>query len=694
MPSDLDSPVQYLKGVGPARAEDFAKLGIETIRDILFTFPRRLSDRSNIQQISNLQEGDEAAVLVRPLSSRESRVRGGRMSLVTMRVSDGTGTLEAIWFNCPWIAKQLMDQEVLLYGKVKRGASGLKMDHPHHEVVQENNDSLSIGRVVPIYPCTGGLSQKVWLKIMQNALELHGKDLTEFYPDEYLRKMEFPCLSQAVHAMHFPTDGEAHEAAWRRLAFDESLFMQLAIGMRRHAFEEELPGRAFSIQPELDVRIRKLFPFPFTAAQNKCIAEISSDMTSRKPMHRLLQGDVGSGKTAVALYAMLAAVASGAQACLMVPTSILAQQHFLTIEKFLANSKHNRVRVELMCGGLNEKERERLRMQLATGTIDILIATHAAIEENVQFKDLGLVVIDEQHKFGVGQRTALAGKGTRPDILVMTATPIPRSLALTVYGDLDVSVIDSLPPGRKPVKTTVPDTREWPKVWEFVRREISRGHQAFIISPLVDENPDLELQSATEAFEHLQNEELHGCRLALLHGKMKREEQQETMGLFREGAIQALICTVVVEVGVDIPNATTMVILHADRFGLAQLHQLRGRVGRGGLNGYFFLLSDAQGDTARKRLSVLEDSADGFKISEEDLKLRGPGQFLGTRQHGLPELKLVDISRDFAMILQTRDEARRILQKDPQLRAPSHRSLREELKRFMAKSESPDVGIG
>ncbi len=692
----LDDSIQYLKGVGPARAQDLAALGVRTLRDLLWTFPRDLSDRRNLVTIAEAEDGAEAAILARVLEASERKPRGGRLrSVVTALVTDDTAPMEVVWFNSPWVLDQFEGQALLLFGKVKREHGRARMEHPQYELLQGDplGSALHIGRIVPVYPCTGKLTQKVWRRIMTNAIDVALPLVTDSLPAEFRAAHALPPLTEAVRQMHFPDSPETREAAFRRLCYDECLLLQLAVGQRRRRDWDAHAGRAFAITPALDQRIRRLLPFTLTRAQERCVEEIAADMGKPLPMHRLLQGDVGSGKTVVALYAMLAAVAGGAQVCIMAPTGLLARQHLRTTESFLSRSRHSRVRVALLVGGMNARETTAIRTELAAGAIDILVATHAAVENNVTFKDLGLVVIDEQHKFGVRQRTRLAEKGVRPDVLVMTATPIPRSLALTVYGDLDVSVIDELPPGRKNVRTSAPPKAGQAKAWGFVREQLDKGRQAYIVSPLVEESGELGVTSASEAFETLKAGTLADYHLGLLHGRMKRDEQARIMDEFRAGRIDALVSTVVIEVGVDIPNATVMVVLHAERFGLAQLHQLRGRIGRGAEQGHFIMLSEARTEEARRRLLVLTSSSNGFEIAEEDLKLRGPGQFLGAKQHGMPELKLVDLVRDFDMIKLARIDAEAILRRDPHLSGPDHRVLNAALQRFLAPSpDGPGIG--
>lgn len=688
--------MQFLKSVGPRRAAAFAELGVRTLRDLLFTFPRSLSDRSAFSSIAKAPPGETVAFLVRLIEVRTRELRRGRLRHITVaRFADDTGEIEARWFNSPWIAEKLGDGLIMLYGKTKREGGCLRLDHPQYEILAEADNAqatLSIGRIVPIYPCTGCLTQFVWRKAMQQAIEKALPMLAEIHPPEFLAARGLPDRRTAVRDMHFPGNAAARERAAARLIYDECLFMQLAILRLRQRVRNEYPGRVFRVTTEIDERIRRLFPFCLTAAQERCVAEIAADMAAPRPMHRLLQGDVGSGKTAVATYAMLVAVANGCQACLMAPTTLLARQHCETIKSFLNNSPRARVRLGLLVGGMSGAEKSSLLARLQVGAVDILIATHSAIEPNIRFRDLGLVVIDEQHKFGVRQRVALVQKGIRPDTLVMTATPIPRSLALTIYGDLDVSVIDELPPGRKPVKTWIASPAREGEVWRTVRQEVQKGRQAYVVSPRLEEDEEGEIRSATAAYDNLRHHALKGLRLALLHGQMNRQEQDRVMASFRRGEVDVLVSTVVIEVGVDVANATAMVVLHAERFGLAQLHQLRGRIGRGAEAGQFILLAAPRTPEAERRLAVLERTQDGFKIAEEDLRLRGPGEFFGTRQHGLPELKLVDLVRDFLTIRQARQDALEILRRDPRLQQPQHRTLAAELTRWLSEMATPALG--
>ncbi len=692
MTTPLDDSVQYLKHVGPSRAEDFARLDIHTVRDLIWTFPRDLSDRSNLFRIIDLPEDRPATVVATALmvSERPGGRRRGRpgMSITTAEFADDSGgILEVVWFNQPWLKDKLPNRRVLIHGKVKHARGRWQMDHPLYEILPDDAPlhTLNFGRIVPIYPSTGSLNQGIWRRAMAHALDTRLEFVEDPLDPAIIEAKGFMGLREAIRAMHFPEDPEQAKEARRRLVWDECFFLQMAVlAARRHALLD-LPGRQFTIGPELDNRIRRLFPFKLTPAQDKAVRDIVRDMKSPLPMQRLLQGDVGSGKTAVAAYALLAAVANKAQACIMAPTSLLARQHHETFSRFLSNSANARVRIGVLVGGMPAAERRAVLERLANGTLDIVAATHSAIGDNVVFHDLGLVVIDEQHKFGVRQRFELSRKGVRPDLLVMTATPIPRSLALSVYGDLDLSVIDSLPPGRKPVKTLWVSQERPAEAWELMRRELSRGRQGFIVCPLVEESEDSDLNSAEQVFRELQDGELRGLRLELLHGRMKRPDQQAVMDRLRVGSVDAIVSTIVIEVGVDIPNATVMLVEHAERFGLAQLHQLRGRVGRGVDQGYFVMLSDAKGGEAGERMSALMASSDGFAIAEADLRIRGPGDFTGTRQHGLSGLRVADLVRDIDSMADARQTAAAVLEADAELVHREHLPLRRELVRLYGK---------
>ncbi len=674
----LSDSIQFIKGVGPARAADFIKLEINTVNDILFTFPRRISDRSQIISVNESKKffGKDVSLQVVGISVNKSK--RGKKEITTVIFGDDTGTIAGVWFNATWIEEQFIGREVIIFGKLQYRNGQMQITHPKVEFCDEGKENVSVGKIVPVYPLTGNLNQGAWLRIMKNVLAQYLPLLDEFYPEDFLQKRQLMSRQDAVRNMHFPDNIHAADMAKQRLIYDECLLMQLGILFTRHQDDCKQIGRSFKITRVIDERVRAILPFKLTNGQETAVAEIIEDMKSPKEMHRLLQGDVGSGKTAVAFYITLCAVANKTQVVIMAPTELLARQHEQTFTKFLSRSSKSKVRIALLTGGMKKSVRQVRLASISSGSVDIIISTHATLQEDVHFADLGLIIIDEQHKFGVSQRAALKLKGNHSDVLVMTATPIPRSLALTVYGDLDISTIKGSPPGRKKVKTMTPDSNKWRKIWDFLRKEFNMGRQAYIVSPLVEENENLDLHSAIEAYEALRKGEFSSFNVGLLHGKMKRKEQDEVMRQFREGKIDALVSTVVIEVGVDIPNATIMVVLHADRFGLAQLHQLRGRVSRGSNLGYCILMTDSKNTEAKKRLQILVESNDGFRIAEEDLAIRGEGEFLGTKQHGRG-FKLTNLVTDFEILKTARDDALKILKSDPELKHKSHQAIKKEL---------------
>ncbi len=674
MQDPLEETPQFLPGVGPKRAALLAKLGLATIRDVLYFAPRDYLRCAQAPRIADLQIDETAAVTgeVRRIASR--RLRGGK-HLTEIFVGDESGVLRAAWFNQPYRADAVqVGQRVMVSGKVSF-YQGYQMVSPVIEALadDEEPDDAAAPGLRPVYPSTEGLSQWALRKIVAAALERHLADEEEPLPDALRARRGLPALADALRSVHQPETLAQAEAGRRRLAYDEFLVMEMAMALRRRGLKEERPGIAFKIGPNVDAHVRRLFPFKLTPAQDRAIAEIAADMRAPKPMNRLLQGDVGSGKTVVALYAMLAAIANGRQAALMAPTEILAEQHYMTIREFLANSD---VRVGLFTGSASAAQRRENRRALAAGEIQLAVGTHALIQPEVEFQRLGLVVVDEQHKFGVLQRATLRRKGETPDVLVMTATPIPRTLSLTVFGDLDVSIIDEMPPGRQPIETRLTPAGRRADAWEVVREHVAAGRQAFVVYPLVEESEKVDLQNATDAAERLQQEVFPEFQVGLIHGRMKPEDKDAIMRAFRDRAFDVLAATTVIEVGIDIPNATVMVIEHANRYGLAQLHQLRGRIGRGEHPSVCILVYDGGGEEARERLKVMARTTDGFEIAEADLRLRGPGEFFGTRQHGLPELKFGDIINDFNLLQAARADAFDLVRRDPELAAPEHQALR------------------
>lgn len=672
--SALNQSVQFLKGVGPKRSEIFTKLGIDTIRDVLFYFPRDYKDRTRIQSISEAKIGAEITIQGRVLGI-QTRMARSRKSILEIFVGDGTGAIAATWFNQPFLANKFhVGDMVFLHGKV--GAyKYLQLLGPEYEVIRENEIDVKEGSVVPVYSLTEHMSQTHFRKIMKMAVHQFAGHIEEILPKEITKKNQLVSINDAVRNIHFPGTFENLEHARCRLIYEELFILELAMALRRRGIKEET-GISFKIGANVDTHIRNLIPFALTNAQERVINEITEDMRSSKPMNRLLQGDVGSGKTVVAIYAILAAIANGYQVAFMTPTEILAKQHFQTIQKYL---EHSHVRIQLLTGDTNSRQKKDNLDQIKTGQIDLIIGTHALIEETVQFRQLGLVVIDEQHKFGVVQRLKLKKKGLRPDVLIMTATPIPRTLSLTLFGDLDISMLDEMPPGRSPVRTIWVTQDKEKNAYGFIKGEIAKGRQVFIVYPLVEESESFDLKSAVTEARRLQADVFPTLRVGLLHGQMKQAEKDKVMMDFKEKRYDILVSTVIIEVGIDIPNATVMVIVHAERFGLSQLHQLRGRIGRGNEQSYCLLFGNPNSNVSAERLKIMTRTHDGFKIAEMDFRLRGPGEFFGTRQHGLPELKISDLMKDFSILKKARDDAFELVSEDPQLTMVTHLKIRQKV---------------
>jgi ATP-dependent DNA helicase RecG len=671
----LQDSVQFAKGVGPQRLKLLERLGIRTIHDLLYFLPRDYEDRSHITPIARLRVGERATVRARVRSAEKFRNRRGR-GMARVEVEDDTGFLVCTWFNARYFRESdfPIGREVLVTGRVDH-YKVVQMVSPQHELA-DDGEAMFGPRILPIYPLTEDLNQNVLRRVMREAVAECAPMVVEMFDEGPLLRRKLMPISEAIRSIHFPESSDLASRARRRLAYDELFLLELGMAMRRRGIRADDMGFAFRVTSEVDRRIRKRFPFTLTRAQERVIAEIREDMQSSRAMNRMLQGDVGSGKTVVALYAMLAAVANRYQAALMAPTEILAVQHYEMIRRYLSGS---RVRTALLVGGLTARERSKELQRVGQGEADIVVGTHALIEGDIEFSNLGLVVVDEQHKFGVLQRSKLRQKGRHPDVLVMTATPIPRTLALTVFGDLDVSILDEMPPGRQPVKTRSYTKDKLNDAYEFIRKRLKNGEQAFIVYPLVEESESLDLKSAVASADRLQRKVFPEFRVALLHGRMKSDEKESVMREFRAGRYHILVSTIVIEVGIDVPNATVMVVEHAERFGLAQLHQLRGRIGRGGKPSYFLLFGEPKSPEAQTRLNVVCSTSDGFRIAEEDLKLRGPGEFFGTRQHGLPELRVADIVRDYSLLKLARRDAFELAADAPDLSRPQHRRIRERL---------------
>lgn len=689
----LDSPVTALVGIGPTHAERFKRLGVETIRDLLYLFPRRYNDFSALKTINQLKYGDEVTIIgtVWQTKARETR-KGG--VIVTSIIADGTGTIQATWFNQPYLANRLpAGRRIVLSGKVDEYLGRLVFQSPEWEPLE--NELIHTARLVPVYPLTEGLSARWLRRVMKRTVDYWSKRLPDHLPARVRERANLVDLETAISQIHFPENQESLQRARRRLSFDEFFLIQLGVQRQRHLWRSN-PGRPLAIDEDLLNSFIRSLPFTLTSAQQRALREIINDLRQPQPMSRLLQGDVGSGKTVVATAAMLLTVANGCQAVMMAPTEILAEQHYKTITGLLAHlepmpNRNSPISIRLLIGSLTPLEKEQIHREAATGEADIVIGTHALIQEGVGFKDLGLAVIDEQHRFGVAQRAALRQKGVTevgpfsgavfPHVLVMSATPIPRTLALTIYGDLDLSVIDELPPGRRAIKTYWLLPRERERAYSFLRSQIEQGHQAFIICPLVEESEKIEAKAAVEEYERLQKEVFPDLKLGLLHGRMKGEEKEAVMAAFKRGEFNILVSTAVVELGIDVPNATVILVEGANRFGLAQLHQFRGRVGRSEYQSYCLLLSDSSTPEAQERLRAIETTQDGFALAEKDLELRGPGEFFGTRQSGLPELKLAKLS-DVRILEQARTEAQALFREDPALTKPEHRLLAQKLTEF------------
>jgi ATP-dependent DNA helicase RecG len=678
----LDAPVSRLPSVGPRHSRHLQRLGVHTIGDLLYLFPRRYDDYSQLKTIDRLQYGEDVTIIgnVWDVKSREARHKN--LTIVEAIVGDATGTIQVTWFN-PYIARQLRPgRSIVLSGKVDQRLGRVVMTSPSWEPLDK--ELIHTGRLVPVYPLTEGIGGR-WLRgLMKQAVASWATRMPDYSPAEVQQRAGLLSLGRAIEQIHFPDNLNLLDAARRRLAFDEFFLIQIG-AMRTRAEWRRQPGRALAADAALLDLYKSSLPFELTQAQQRAISDVSADLSLPEPMSRLLQGDVGSGKTVVAGAAIWTAASNGAQAAVMAPTEILAEQHYRTLSSLLGSLAHpgreGTLRVAMLIGSQKPDEKESIRQAIARGEVDVAVGTHALIQESVAFHDLALVIIDEQHRFGVRQRAALRGKGFHPHVLVMSATPIPRSLALTVYGDLDLSTIDELPVGRQPIRT------HWIRPWErerayaFVRAQVAEGRQAFVICPLVEESEVFDAKAAVDEHLRLQKDVFPDLRLGLLHGRMKGEEKESVMRAFREGDLHILVSTSVVEVGIDVPNATVMLVEGAERFGLAQLHQFRGRVGRGEHQSYCLLVSEAAEGDAAERLQALVDSDDGFVLAEKDLQLRGPGDFLGTRQSGLPALRLARLS-DLRTLELARTEAKRLLDSDPDLAQPEHQGLARQIDRF------------
>lgn len=691
--SDLSIELASVKGIGARAAPAFAKLGLHVLGDLLYHLPRRYEDRRNLPRIAELRPGDWATVRAK-VKRFEARPTRGGMVVLTAVLGDGSGALSLTWFNQPWVRRQLegYEGEILAYGMVKDGGYNLEMASPEWEKIDPEESEEGFARIVPVYPLTDGIAQKTMRKAVASALAT-ALPLDDPLPASLRRSQDLMDLDEALRQIHAPVDDEARAEARRRLVFEEFFYLQVALAMRRAETQGEM-GIAFPIDDLLSAevvdapndsdlfsaeraalrtgepfwdQVHRMLPFRLTGAQDRVVKEILDDMAKPAPMNRLVQGDVGSGKTAVAACALLAAIRSGYQGALMAPTEILAEQHAVNLRRLLQPLGIN---VELLVGKLTATEKRKAAARVASGETNLAIGTHALIQEGIEFHKLGLVVIDEQHRFGVLQRKALRDKSAgNPDVLVMTATPIPRTLTMTIYGDLEVSIIDELPPGRKPIRTHWKLPAERSSVYQEVRRLLDEGRQAYFVCPMVGESEKMNAQAAEDLHYRLSNAEFADKEVALLHGQMRSKDKEVAMEAFRRGEKHILVATTVIEVGVDVPNASIMVIEDANRFGLAQLHQLRGRVGRGEHQSFCVLVADAKGEDARARMEAMVKTGDGFKIAETDLKLRGPGVMAGTQQSGNADFRVADLVQDSKQLEIARQAVFRALERDPDLKS-------------------------
>ncbi|MBQ2061649.1 MAG: ATP-dependent DNA helicase RecG [Oscillospiraceae bacterium] len=676
--ADLQTDIRYIKGIGEARAKALNKLDIHTLRDLISYFPRAYEDRTLMRPIKELILGEYACV--RAMIAAEPtahRISGGRM-IVKVRAVDESGVLDIAFFNQDYRRSQLHTGETyIFFGKVEGNLIRRQMTNP---ILEREGQQQLTGRIMPIYPLTAGVSQLILSRAVRQGLDACRELLTDVLPDDVRREHELCYVNYAFENIHFPDGPEALEVARRRLVFEELFLLSCGLTRLRHR-RKDVAGpacHAVDFAPFYDQ-----LPFKLTNAQRRALEDAAADMAGARPMNRLCQGDVGSGKTMVAAGCIWFAAQSGWQSAMMAPTEILARQHYEGLSPLFTKFG---LTCALLTGSTKAKERREILAGLADGSIDVCIGTHALLTEDVQYQHLGLVVTDEQHRFGVNQRSALGQKAEHPHMLVLSATPIPRTLALVIYGDLDVSIINELPPGRQKVDTYAVDESYRPRINAFVRKQVAAGHQVFIVCPLVgdaDTIPD-ERKAVTAYVEKLRTEVFPDLRIAVLHGKMKPKEKDGVMSTFAAGGIDILVSTTVVEVGVDVPNANTMVVENAERFGLSQLHQLRGRVGRGSAKSYCILLSDSDSEETKRRLKVMTQTNDGFKISEEDLRIRGPGDFFGERQHGLPSLKVADLSCDMRLLDEAQNAAKTLMTADPELSAPEHRPLRQRIEELFA----------
>ena len=701
-----DTSIQFVKGVGPARAKLLANLGVHTIEDLLYLFPNRYEDRRTIMPIAQVQVGEYQTIMgkVKKFGSRKSWYTKKHMTEITL--DDGGGRLVCVWFNQPYLDRYFKEgKRVVCYGKVDLYKDRLQMVSPDYEVIEsEADEHLSLKRIVPVYPLTRGITQRYLRKVMRSCLDTYSQRLEDELPNEVRLRLKLADIKESIDSIHFPENLEDQEEALKRISFEEFFFFQISIILRRLSITQK-QGIVHKMSDSATLRYIDSFPFPLTRAQKRVIGEIQKDMKRPVPMLRLLQGDVGSGKTIVAIYGCYVAFKNKKQAAIMAPTEILARQHYYNIKKLIADGVLEGLRVVLLVSPMKKVERIQLLKEIAEGQVDLVVGTHALITGDVEFKNLSFVVIDEQHKFGVRQRALLTEKGGNVDVLIMTATPIPRTLCITLYGDLDVSIIDEIPPGRGEVQTMQFSHDNAEQAYELIRQKVKEGRQAYIVYPIIEESEKLDLKAARDMYDGLRQTIFKDFRVGLLHGRLKTAETQEIMKAFKERQIDILVATTVLEVGVDVPNSSVMAIEHAERFGLAQLHQLRGRIGRGEHDAMCLLITaplvadgvkwinkkgtkkESRLETVRKktpqvldsikRMDAILSTTDGFKIAQHDLEIRGPGKYFGRHQHGLNELRVANPATQLDLLELARKEAIALTSEDPQLSKKSNQAIRK-----------------
>lgn len=686
----LQKPVQFLKGVGPRLAPLLNRVGLFTARDVLFFFPRTYEDLTRISTVESIDGAGQVCVCAR-VEEAELRELGGGRSVLGVLLRDETGPIRAVWFNQPFMRlKMEVGQRFMVYGTPKRKGLCWEISHPRVRPLGDD-EQPSGGEMLPIYSSTEGLTQAKIRHVVRHVVEQFSDEIEEVFTSGFLQEHDLLGVGEALRRVHMPVSSADVDRARRRFVYQELLVLQLALAMRRWQLRQSQDAPELVASAKIDARIRRLFPFELTEDQKAAIHDIATDMGRCVPMNRLLQGEVGSGKTVVAEYAMLLAVAHGHQSVMMAPTEVLARQHLRTLREDLHQS---RVRIELLTGSLTPSQRQRLHESVRAGDVDLVIGTQALLHEELEFPRLGLVVIDEQHKFGVRQRAALKGAGADPHYLVMTATPIPRTVTMSLFGDLDLSTIRQSPPGRQSVHTYLGTAQQREQWWDFFRNKLREGRQGYVITPRVEEDESADLASVEEEYEQLANGPLEAFRVDLIHGRLSPAEKETVMDSFRRGWTQVLVATSVIEVGVNVPNATVMTIENGERFGLAQLHQLRGRVRRGKFPGFVCVFANPGNEAAQQRLEALADTTDGFELAEIDFSLRGPGDLFGTRQHGMPPLRIADLQRDMQLLEEARRDAQAIFTaEEPVLFQPQYARLKRQILRRYGKAlELADVG--